>query len=148
MVWPKFLAWPTNELMLTMRPNYWSHMCFIAALVHFAPQPLSRYGPELGAIYSGLLMGLVALLAALMVSTVRYPSGKNIDLQTKTRLPTFIAFLVIVAAVVLFKGVAMIGEIAMVSVCVAFLFFGIFRHWRRARIAAARARAGKVAKPM
>jgi CDP-diacylglycerol--serine O-phosphatidyltransferase len=86
------------------------------------------------------LVPLMLLVAVLMVSTIRYPSGKNIDLQTQTRMPTFIAFLVIVAAVILFK------EIAMVCICLAFLFFGIIRHWRRARIAAARLKATQTQK--
>ena len=51
---------------------------FIAALVHFAPLPLSYYSPEVGRVYSGLLMAAVALLAALMVSTVKYSSFKTI----------------------------------------------------------------------
>ena len=66
----------------------------IAALVHFAPQPFSRYGPELGAIYSGLLMGLVALLAALMVSTVRYNSFKTVGAEGRS---TRVAILVVAA---------------------------------------------------
>ena len=66
----------------------------IAALVHFAPQPFARYGPESGAIYSGLLMGLVALLAALMVSTVRYTSFKTVGADKRS---TRIAILVVAA---------------------------------------------------
>jgi CDP-diacylglycerol--serine O-phosphatidyltransferase len=51
----------------------------IAAIIHFAPEPLlqARYG-ELAVVYSGLLMGLVAALSALMVSTVRYSSFKTV----------------------------------------------------------------------
>lgn len=51
----------------------------IAAIIHFAPAPLmrDRYG-EAAMIYSGLLMGLIASLAALMVSTVRYSSFKTV----------------------------------------------------------------------
>ena len=45
---------------------------FIAALVHFSPAPLSLHGVEMSTIYSGLLMGAIALLSVLMVSTVRY----------------------------------------------------------------------------
>jgi CDP-diacylglycerol--serine O-phosphatidyltransferase len=49
---------------------------FIAALVHFAPYPVSAYGEDQSRLLSGLLMGAVALLSALMVSTVRYSSFK------------------------------------------------------------------------
>ena len=60
---------------------------FIAALVHFAPLPLSDYGPDLSRLYGGLLMGAVALLAVLMVSTVRYSSFKTIGAKKRsTRL--------------------------------------------------------------
>ncbi|MGH9942388.1 MAG: CDP-alcohol phosphatidyltransferase family protein [Pyrinomonadaceae bacterium] len=59
----------------------------IAALIHFSPTPLTHYGPEWGALYSGLMMGLVALLAVLMVSTVRYSSFKTVGLgKRRTRV--------------------------------------------------------------
>jgi CDP-diacylglycerol--serine O-phosphatidyltransferase len=51
---------------------------FIAALVHFSPFPLSFYSPSVGRLYSGLLMGSVALLSGLMVSNVKYSSFKTI----------------------------------------------------------------------
>lgn len=68
---------------------------------------------------------LMGLIAVLMVSTIRYPSGKNVDLQTKTRLMPFIAFLVFVGAVVLFK------EVALLAATLGYIFFGLVRHIRR-----------------
>jgi len=68
---------------------------------------------------------LLLLIAMLMVSTVRYPSGKQIDLQTKTRLTTFVLFGAVAAAVVAFK------EYGMFFVCLGYIFFGLVRHWRR-----------------
>jgi len=65
------------------------------------------------------------LVAVLMVSTVRYPSGKNVDLQTQTRLQPFVFTLVVVGLVVLYK------EIAVFGICLAYIFFGLFRQWRR-----------------
>jgi CDP-diacylglycerol--serine O-phosphatidyltransferase len=50
----------------------------IAALVHFAPQPLASYEQRPSALYSGLLMALIAVLSALMVSTIRYSSFKTV----------------------------------------------------------------------
>ncbi len=51
----------------------------IAAIIHFAPEPLmGAYYGEWAIVYSGLLMGLIAVLAALMVSTVRYSSFKTV----------------------------------------------------------------------
>lgn len=68
---------------------------------------------------------LMLLIAILMVSTVRYPSGKKVDLQTKTRLQTFVLLLVVIGLVVVFK------EIAVLCVCLGYIFFGLWRHWRR-----------------
>lgn len=68
---------------------------------------------------------LLVLIAILMVSTIRYPSGKQIDLQTKTKLTSFILFLCVAAAVVVFKEYAMLG------VTLAYIFFGLIRHLRR-----------------
>jgi CDP-diacylglycerol--serine O-phosphatidyltransferase len=49
----------------------------LAALVHFAPMPLSSYGNVPSHYYSYALMGLVVVLAILMVSTIRYTSMKS-----------------------------------------------------------------------
>ena len=57
---------------------------FIAALVHFAPFPLSDYGPDVSRLYGGLLMGSVALLSVLMVSTVRYSSFKTLGAKRRS----------------------------------------------------------------
>ena len=50
----------------------------LAAVVHFAPRPLVTYGEYWATVYGGVLMGLVAFLAALMVSTIRYSSFKTL----------------------------------------------------------------------
>jgi CDP-diacylglycerol---serine O-phosphatidyltransferase len=50
----------------------------LAAIVHFAPRPLISYGGYRAALYSGLVMALVAVLSALMVSTLRYSSLKTV----------------------------------------------------------------------
>ena len=73
------------------------------------------------------LVPLMLLVALLMMSTVRYPSGKKVDLQTQTRLRSFVVFLVIVAGVYFYK------EIAALAVCLVYLFFGLLRHVRRPR---------------
>jgi CDP-diacylglycerol--serine O-phosphatidyltransferase len=72
---------------------------------------------------------LMLLIALLMMSTVRYPSGKKVDLQTKTQLRNFVAFLAAIGLIVLFK------EVAGVCVCLAYIFFGLIRHWRRPPVA-------------
>jgi CDP-diacylglycerol---serine O-phosphatidyltransferase len=72
---------------------------------------------------------LMMLVAMLMVSTVRYPSGKNVDLQTQTRLRTFIFVLIFIGLVLLFK------EVAVMSTCLGYIFLGLLHHVRRARAA-------------
>jgi CDP-diacylglycerol---serine O-phosphatidyltransferase len=68
----------------------------LAALVHFSPMPLSTQGAAASQVYVYLLMGLVAALAVLMVSTFRYTSMKGVEKGRQ-------AFLLIV----LLAGVAM-----------------------------------------
>ena len=70
---------------------------------------------------------LMLLIAILMVSTVRYPSGKKVDLQTKTQLQNFVLFLGLIGVVVFFK------EVAVLCVCLSYIFFGLVRQWRRSR---------------
>jgi CDP-diacylglycerol--serine O-phosphatidyltransferase len=48
----------------------------LAALVHFAPAPLSSYGLIPAHYYSYSLLALIAVLSILMVSTIRYTSMK------------------------------------------------------------------------
>jgi CDP-diacylglycerol--serine O-phosphatidyltransferase len=68
---------------------------------------------------------LMLLVAMLMMSTVRYPSGKNVDLQTKTKLKNFLLVLGVIGLVIFYKEVAMLG------ICLSYIFFGLFRHLRR-----------------
>lgn len=48
----------------------------LAALVHFAPAPFSSYGFGTAQLWGYSLMGLIAVLSILMVSTIRYTSMK------------------------------------------------------------------------
>ncbi len=70
---------------------------------------------------------LMLLVAFLMMSTVRYPSGKKVDLQTQTRVRTFVIVLVLIGLVVFYK------EIAVLGICLGYIFFGLVRHLRRGR---------------
>ena len=70
---------------------------------------------------------LMLLVAFLMVSTIRYPSGKSVDLQTTTRLRNFIVFFVILGLVFVLK------EFAVLCICLGYIFFGLGRHLRRSR---------------
>jgi CDP-diacylglycerol--serine O-phosphatidyltransferase len=49
----------------------------LAALVHFAPMPLSYYGDSTAQYYGYSLLALIAVLSILMVSTIRYSSMKT-----------------------------------------------------------------------
>ncbi len=68
---------------------------------------------------------LLLLISFLMVSTIRYPSFKKVDWQTKARLWTFIVVLI----------VAVLGwqlrEIAFLVIFLGYIAFGIVRHLRR-----------------
>jgi len=68
---------------------------------------------------------LMLLVAFLMMSTVRYPSGKNLNMQTKTRLRPFVALFVVIGLVIFYKEYAALG------ICLGYIFFGLFRHVRR-----------------
>lgn len=68
---------------------------------------------------------LLLLIAVLMVSTVLYPSGKQLDLRTKTRLTTLILYVIVAAAVIRFK------EYGMLTASLGYIFFGLVRHIRR-----------------
>jgi len=102
---------------------------FIAALVHFAPAPLSYHGVEMGSIYSGLLMGAIALLSVLMVSTVRFTSFKTVGLgRRSTRLA-------VVALAAIGMLVWLYSRYVLVSMVGAYILYGLlgrvstlFRH--------------------
>jgi CDP-diacylglycerol--serine O-phosphatidyltransferase len=68
---------------------------------------------------------LMLLIGLLMMSTVRYPSGKGIDLQTRMKFRTFAVALAMVVLVLFYK------EFALLGVCLGYIFFGLIRHWRR-----------------
>lgn len=56
----------------------------LAGLVHFAPQPLKIYDESVARTYCFLVMLLVAALAALMVSTIRYTSFKSVGAGSRS----------------------------------------------------------------
>ena len=66
----------------------------LAAIVHFAPAPLSFYAGDSPRLYSFLMMVLVALLGILMVSTLRYTSFKNVGTGRQS-----VYFVLLIAAI-------------------------------------------------
>ncbi|HZZ57699.1 MAG TPA: CDP-diacylglycerol--serine O-phosphatidyltransferase [Opitutaceae bacterium] len=77
--------------------------------------------------YALTLPFLMLLIAVLMMSTVRFPSGKKIDLQTQTRLRWLVGVVIIIGLIVIFHSIALLG------LCLAYILFGLVRHWRRHR---------------
>ncbi len=98
----------------------------VASLVLFLLK-LSESDKSLNRYEVIILPILMLLIATLMMSTVRYPSGKRVDMQTKTRLRTFVLMMVAIGLIVVFK------EIAFLGLCLGYIFFGLVRHWRRPR---------------
>lgn len=71
------------------------------------------------------LPGLLLLIAILMVSTIRYPSFKQVDWQMKMRVRTFLV-------VVAFACFAFwLQEIAFLVLFLSYISFGLWRHLRR-----------------
>lgn len=68
---------------------------------------------------------LLLLISVLMVSTIRYPSFKEIGWQTKTRLWTFVV--VLVGGILIWK----LKEVAFVILFLSYLAFGIGRAVQR-----------------
>lgn len=68
---------------------------------------------------------LMVMIALLMMSTIRYPSGKNLGMQTQTRLKPFVGLLALASLLIFYK------EFGFLVICLGYIFFGLFRHWRR-----------------
>ncbi|MDD3178855.1 MAG: CDP-diacylglycerol--serine O-phosphatidyltransferase [Opitutaceae bacterium] len=68
---------------------------------------------------------LLILISFLMVSTIRYPSFKHIDWQTKTRFNTFVAVLAAVTLIIFLR------EIAFFFIFLSYIAYGIITHWQR-----------------
>ena len=69
---------------------------------------------------------LLFLIAILMVSTVRYPSGKKITFKTKMGISTFLIFGATLASIFVFQ------EYGILAICLGYIFFGLirqYRHW-------------------
>ena len=70
---------------------------------------------------------LMLLIAILMMSSVRYPSVKKLDLQTETRFRRLVGCVIFLGLLLLFR------EETAICTCLAYIFFGLIRHWRRQR---------------
>jgi CDP-diacylglycerol--serine O-phosphatidyltransferase len=68
---------------------------------------------------------LLVLVSMLMVSTVRYPSFKQVNWETKTRFRTFVLIFIVGAAV--WK----LQEISFFFLFLGYIAYGLFEHYRR-----------------
>lgn len=69
---------------------------------------------------------LLILVAMLMVSTVRYPSFKAVNWETKTRFRTFV--IVVIAVALLWK----LREVAFFFLFLGYIAYGLITHYQRA----------------
>lgn len=68
---------------------------------------------------------LLVLVAFLMVSTIRYPSFKQVNWETRTRFQTFVVLVVVAGLVVKLR------EVAFFFLFLGYIAWGLFEHYRR-----------------
>lgn len=68
---------------------------------------------------------LLLLIAMLMISSVRYPSFKQVDWQTRARIRTFVLVLAVIGLVIVFQ------EIALLVLFLGYIAYGLLAHLRR-----------------
>lgn len=68
---------------------------------------------------------LMLLVSMLMVSTIRYPSFKQVNWETRTRFRTFVIVFVVIAAV--WK----LQEVAFFFLFLGYIAYGLFAHYQR-----------------
>ena len=68
---------------------------------------------------------ILILVSFLMVSTVRYPSFKQVNWEMRTRVRTFVG--VFIAVVVILRW----QEVALFFLFLAYIFYGLFAHYQR-----------------
>lgn len=93
----------------------------LASIVHFTPLPMSFYGETLARFYSFLLMILLAGLGLLMVSTIRYPSFKNIGTNRRS-----IYLILIIAAVGML--VWLYSQYVLLIITTAYVSYGLLNY--------------------
>ncbi len=74
----------------------------IAAIIHFDPSPISHW--SVGTLWNIL----VGLLSFLMISTIRYPSFKHVDLKSRKSRLNFFLLAVVIALIYLYSQVVLL----------------------------------------
>jgi CDP-diacylglycerol--serine O-phosphatidyltransferase len=101
---------------------------------------MSRNAKELRQLTLGLPLILI-LVSFLMVSTVRYPSFKQVNWETKTRFRTFVGVFIGIVLIVRLQ------EVSLFFLFLAYISYGLFTHYQRSvRHAQMRALRRKVVK--
>jgi CDP-diacylglycerol--serine O-phosphatidyltransferase len=90
----------------------------VAALVHFAPTPLTSYGAEKAQLYSILMIVLIAALSVLMVSTLRFSSFKTVG--TKSR-----SMRTIILAVGVGVLIFLFSRYVLLTIVIAYILLGL-----------------------
>ncbi len=86
---------------------------------------------------------LLVLVAFLMVSTIRYPSFKQVNWETRTRFRSFVLLVIVAGLVVKLR------EVAFFFLFLGYIAWGLFEHYRRsARHAQMRALRDRVVKKL
>jgi CDP-diacylglycerol--serine O-phosphatidyltransferase len=100
----------------------------IASIIHFAPTPIIQYGQERAQLYGALLMGLVAALGALMVSTLRYSSFKSVGTHRRSTRMMILAIGTVGMLIWLYSRYALLAIVtAYVSQGIVFRIGALFR---------------------
>jgi CDP-diacylglycerol--serine O-phosphatidyltransferase len=85
---------------------------------------MANNAKELRQLTLGLPLILI-LVSFLMVSTVRYPSFKQVNWETKTRFRTFVGVLIGIVLVVRLQ------EVSLFFLFLAYIAYGLFTHYQR-----------------
>src|SRR6478735_10279635 len=85
---------------------------------------MSRNAKELRQLTLGLPLILI-LVSFLMVSTVRYPSFKQVNWETKTRFRTFVGVFIGIVLIVRLQ------EVSLFFLFLAYISYGLFTHYQR-----------------
>ena len=105
----------------------------LACIVHFAPQPLALYAGNLPELYSALMIVLIAVLSALMVSTIRYSSFKTVGAGKRSTTKAIIAIAAVGMLVWLYSRYVLLFIVGIyVAHGIVFKFLSLFRFRRPA----------------
>jgi phosphatidylserine synthase len=98
----------------------------IAALVHFAPAPLSAYGQTAAQFYGYALMALVVVLSILMVSMIRYSSMKTAQGRGRR------GFLLVLIIAAIGMSIWFYSRYALIAIAAVYVSHGIIWWFARA----------------